>query len=101
MSEKIREEGSHVVTSNKHVESISGDEPDQELQGYKGGAAQGVTLPGAGRPDGPSDDGGSAGPAIGGPWGGMQADGTTNTSSDEIAVVDDLGKRNPSSSLDA
>ena len=91
MSEKIREKSSQVVTSNKHLSSHP--EEDQDLQGYKGGAASGVTLPGAGRPDGPADDGSAGGPTTGGAWGGMQADGPADTSSDEMSIVEDSSKR--------
>lgn len=93
MSEKIRDEGSHVVTSNKHIVAPPQLDKDSDLEGYKGGLARGVTVPGAGRPDGPADDGGSGGPTTGGAWGGMQADGPSDTSSDEMSVVEDSARR--------
>jgi hypothetical protein len=92
MSEKIREDSSRVVTSNKHLPNQAEPNEDEDLQGYKGGAARGVTLPGAGRPDGPADDGSAGGPTTGGAWGGMQADGSSNTSADEMSVVEDFSR---------
>jgi hypothetical protein len=81
MAEKINEPNHDRVTSNKHL----GAEPTRP------GAWE--VMPGTGRPDGPSDDGSSGGPTVGGDWGGMQADGAANTSADEMAVVADSGKR--------
>lgn len=80
MSEKVKEAGHDRVTSNKHLVQSEG-------------AGDWEAIPGAGRPDGPSDDGSSGGPTIGGDWGGMQADGAANTSADEMAVVNDAASR--------
>ncbi|HEX5324724.1 MAG TPA: hypothetical protein VFW40_13125 [Capsulimonadaceae bacterium] len=98
MSEKIREESSHVVTSNKHVLDLEARDAEGEIEGMKGGLARSMTQPGAGRPDGPVDDGSAGGPTVGGAWGGMQADGKSDTSTDEMSVVEEIKPR-PSESL--